>query len=512
MSNSNDGDVLRAQEETRLRSLSSYGVSGSGAERTFDAVTRSAALALSAPRAFLTIVGRERAWHKASFGADPMSLPVEESLCSAVVSSGAPVIISDLASAPEWREHPQAALGVRAYAGIPLIGRDGMALGALCVADTMPRDFTSEQLEVLDGLTEVAAELLELRRVDQQLFGGRGLGQDADHVLKRGRDVLRALEMGEFVVLYQPIVDLPGGRVTEVEALVRWEVPGLGLLGPQSFLPYIESSEVLSEALRDFVLDRALRDLSRWHGAGAHQLRVSVNISGSAVRAGGLSEPVLDALQRHGVPAESLTLELTETASLGDLTRAATELAAVRSTGVRLALDDFGIGYNGLELTGLLPFDIMKLDRGFVAPVCERGPMSVILRSTVALARQLGLDVIAEGIEREDQALALVDLGVRQGQGFYFSRPVPFEQIVTLLELPSLGTCEGELRTSPVPEPRACSDSAGYAAAISTILHMHAAGASAHTIAAALNQRALPRPGGLRWHSAVVARIIGPGG
>lgn len=507
MSSEAVGSDEAVDQELRLRSLAGYGVTDLQAERSLDAVAQSAALALSAPLAFLTIVGRDRVWHKAAFGADPQTLAAEQSLCTTVVAAGRPVVIPDLASSPEWRRHPQAALGIRAYAGMPVVGRDGLALGALCVADTSARDFSREQLDALGDLTEVAVELLELRRLDRQLLGDRAPGTTrVGPSPVRHRDVLRALEDGEFTVLYQPIVDLPDGRTTEVEALVRWDLPGTGLVGPQDFLPYIESSEVLSEALRDFVLDRALGDLASWRAAGAVDLRLSVNISGSAVRSGGLCEPVLDALRRHDVPPEALTLEITETSSLGDLPRAATELAAVRATGVRLALDDFGLGYNGLELIGLLPLDVLKLDRAFVEPVCTAGPMTVILRSTIALTQDLGLDVVAEGIEQEEQVLALVELGVQRGQGYHFARPLTAEQIGVRLGL------AGVARAVPAsrPAPAGASDSAARAAAVSTILRMHAEGASTHTIAAALNQRGLPRPGGLRWHSAVVGRIVCP--
>lgn len=506
------------REERRLRSLASYDVNGVGPERTLDAVARGAALALSAPVGFLTIVGRDRAWHKASHGAPPKVLPREQSLCSTVVASGAPLVVPDLAGSPAWSRHAQTAADVRAYAGMPVVGHDGLPLGALCVTDTAAREFSAEQLDALTDLADVAAELLDLRRRDHPPTGNRrSLSATADHAPLRGRDVLRALEDGEFVVHYQPIVELPGGGTTGVEALVRWDLPGAGLIGPAAFLPYVESSEVLSEALRDFVLDRALSDLARWRqpagsgGAVARDLTVSVNVSGSAVRAGGLREPVLDALRRHAVPPAALTIEITETASLGDLTRAAAELRRVRESGVRLALDDFGIGYNGLELIGLLPLDVIKLDRAFVGSagsaeaVGEAGRMAVILGSTVALAAQLGLEVVAEGIEHAHQRAAMVDLGVRLAQGFHFHEPMAADRIETLLGLPPGGPLPGRRATARPASPR---DPGDHATALSTIVRMHAAGASPHTIAAALNQRGLPRPGGLRWHSAVVARMV----
>ncbi|MGI5179917.1 putative bifunctional diguanylate cyclase/phosphodiesterase [Dactylosporangium sp. CA-152071] len=280
-----------------------------------------------------------------------------------------------------------------------------------------------------------------LRRADVALYQAKQDGQrvvvyahardTADiGTLTLGGDLARAVAEGQFVVNFQPIVDLATGRVIAAEALTRWHHPDRGDLAPDRFLPAIERSGQLS-AFADAVLDQALIAVSQWADAG-HPIPVAVNVSPRSLLDPSFPDAVARRLAARGVQSSSLIIELTESVTLSKLEVVDDVLAALRDQGIRLALDDFGTGFSSLATLARVAVDELKIDRSFVAAMNASAPGAVV-RSTIDLGRSLGLVVVAEGIEREDQRQQLWELGCPAGQGHLFARAMPADRLLAAL-------------------------------------------------------------------------------
>ena len=237
--------------------------------------------------------------------------------------------------------------------------------------------------------------------------------------LDRREQLERAIENEELVLHYQPIVDLDLGRNAGFEALVRWQHPERGLLGPGEFIPLAEETGLIVPLGR-WVLRDAARQAATWGGAPY----LSVNVAGAQLEQPGFVEEVETALRDAGLAPERLVLEVTESSLVGD--DSAEVLQALRRLGIRLAIDDFGTGYSSLSYLRRFPMDILKIDRSFTRDACED---SALLNAIVAMGESLGLVLVPEGIEEPEQAEALRALGCRLGQGFLFGRPVPADQL-----------------------------------------------------------------------------------
>jgi len=237
--------------------------------------------------------------------------------------------------------------------------------------------------------------------------------------------LVAAVADGQLRVHYQPVIDLVTGAVPAVEALVRWQHPEHGLLGPASFVEIAEESGAIVE-VGAWVLERAVATVASWRASlpGAADLAVGVNLSVEQITAGGLVERVDEALERSGLPAGALILEVTETMMVRDPDATVATLTALHERGVRLALDDFGTGYAPLTHLRRLPVDIVKVDRSFVAGMLRGRIDDAIVAALVELTGGLGLGLVAEGVEEWGHADRLVELGYRHAQGFCFSPPV----------------------------------------------------------------------------------------
>ena len=245
-------------------------------------------------------------------------------------------------------------------------------------------------------------------------------------------ELRQALDEDQLVLHYQPKEELSDGSVRSVEALVRWQHPERGLVPPSDFLPLVERTGLVS-ALTTRVLDEAVRQLRGWADEG-RDLAVSVNLSARNLVDHGLPDLVAGRLAAHGVDPRRLEVEVTETNAMTDPARAAEVLRRLAALGVSVSVDDYGTGYSSLSYLRSLPVDTLKIDRSFVTPMLADEGSAVIVRSTIELAHNLGLRVVAEGVEDEATREALAMLGCHQAQGYYLSRPVPAADLGDLLD------------------------------------------------------------------------------
>jgi len=243
-----------------------------------------------------------------------------------------------------------------------------------------------------------------------------------------------ALEAGELVLHYQPKAELRTGVVRGVEALVRWDHPERGLLGPGHFLPLVEQSG-LTRALTAFVLDRALEEICAFRRRG-HDLSVAVNLGPADLLDLGLPSEVERLLGHHGFPAEQLQIEVSEDIVMADVDRTIDVLVGLRAIGVRTALDDFGAGHAGLGHLKQLHVDVLKIDRSFVGRVAHDERDAAIVHSLVDLARRLGVRVVAEGVDSVEGCALLSEWGCDEIQGHYLARPMPAHELEQWLRQP----------------------------------------------------------------------------
>jgi diguanylate cyclase (GGDEF)-like protein len=234
-------------------------------------------------------------------------------------------------------------------------------------------------------------------------------------------DLRDGIERGELVLHFQPKVTPCRSRVDGTEALVRWQHPTRGLLGPGEFLPLAEQSDLM-QPLTDWVLEEALRQVAEWRAVGV-DVHVAVNLSAQTLRDDDLADTVAAALGRHDLPAQSLQLEVTESTLMRDPQRAAEILERLSTSGVRIAIDDFGTGWSSLLWLKRLPVQSIKVDRSFVGDMLESPSDDAIVESTIRLGQTLGLEVVAEGVETEETLERLREYGCHAVQGYLIARP-----------------------------------------------------------------------------------------
>ena len=276
-----------------------------------------------------------------------------------------------------------------------------------------------------------------LRDADLAMYRAKGAGKGRFELFESGMhtavverlelegDMQGAAARDELLLHYQPIVELATERVVGVEALIRWRHPVRGLLPPAAFIPLAEETRQMP-MLGRWVLGEACRQAAEWRGDhGAATPLVTVNLSAHELGAPDLVADVEGALERSGLPADGLVLEITETVLMHDIAATADKLARLKSLGVRLAVDDFGTGYSSLQYLRRFPIDFLKIDKVFVDDLGGNGNGDPSLaRAIIDLGESFRLDVIAEGIEHETQRLRLLDLGCGLGQGYLFTKPV----------------------------------------------------------------------------------------
>ncbi len=293
------------------------------------------------------------------------------------------------------------------------------------------------------GDAQDAAGLLRCAELAARAAQGAGGGrhQFFDEALNaRHRDRMRleselrqAIDGGQLCLHYQPKVDARSGRIVGAEALVRWQHPVRGLIAPGSFIPLAEESGLIVP-ITDHVLHAACGSLRRWADRGLPALPLSVNLPAVSLADAGLLERLDALMQQYGVRPERLVLELTETMLLRDVAAAVELLARLRARGFGLSLDDFGTGYSSLSYLRRLPMSELKIDRSFITDVARGGRDGALAAAVITLGRELGLQVVAEGVETAEQSAFLLARGCTLQQGYLFHRPLPREQFERLLE------------------------------------------------------------------------------
>lgn len=247
--------------------------------------------------------------------------------------------------------------------------------------------------------------------------------QELESRLTLETEIAHAAERGEFELFYQPQVHLGDSRLVGAEALIRWRHPVRGLIPPGEFMAVVNTSG-MSDRIANWVLQTACRQARAWE-LGGHPLRVGINLSPSQLESGDLAKTVAEVLAATGVTPQLIELEVTEDILLTDEQRVLDLFLRIQKLGVRLVFDDFGTGFASLSYLKKFPLDGLKIDRSFVRDLLTDSDDAAIVSSTIGLSKQLGLSVIAEGIENRATADLLVTMGCEEGQGYYFGRPMP---------------------------------------------------------------------------------------
>jgi diguanylate cyclase (GGDEF)-like protein len=320
---------------------------------------------------------------------------------------------------------------------VPLDGGAVAAHGSIGVASSTDLDATGPDADAAGALlrnADLAMYLAKAHGKNRLVVYAEGMAEAARRRAELSRDLSGAAISGQLEVHYQPVVRLTDGCVTGFEALVRWNHPDLGLVPPAEFIPLAEETGAISGIGR-WVLGEATRQGAAWSTASGIPLRMAVNLSPRQFHDGDVTADVMAALEESGLPADQLTLEVTEGVLVRDLDAVVAELQALRGLGIRVAIDDFGTGFAGLSYLRHLPADVIKIDRSFVCDLPASRSATTLITSIVELARTLGLDVVAEGVETEEQRKTLADLNCARGQGYLFARPEPADRCGALLPI-----------------------------------------------------------------------------
>jgi EAL domain-containing protein (putative c-di-GMP-specific phosphodiesterase class I) len=262
-------------------------------------------------------------------------------------------------------------------------------------------------------------------------FFDAGMREKTLRYIRLHDQIISALQNGEFLLYYQPQIDISSGRISGAEALIRWRKPDEGIVLPMEFIPFAEKTGQITR-IGEWVLSEVCRQMDLWKNTLGHDVQVSVNISGADLLHDSLIDFVRKAMADFDIDGHNIILEITETAFLTDLGKALSTLRLLKEMGITIALDDFGTGYSSLTYLQKLPIDILKVDRSFIKNMLESADSSHIFKLIVELAHKLGLKVVAEGVETKEQLDYLTANDCDIVQGFYIGRPVPPDEIETM--------------------------------------------------------------------------------
>jgi diguanylate cyclase (GGDEF)-like protein/PAS domain S-box-containing protein len=313
---------------------------------------------------------------------------------------------------------------------VELVGREVFVTASIGVS-LYPRD--GDHGEILLRYADIAMyRVKEHGRNSVRQFVPE-MGSSAISRLDMEGAMRRALERGEFLLHYQPKIDLASRRIVGVEALVRWQHPQIGLVHPIEFIRLAEETGLIL-TLGEWVLAESCRQQVAWRGMGLPPLKIAVNMSARQFRQDDLAQRIAAVFLQTGADTSHVILELTESMVMHDVDSALASLRALKALGLSLSLDDFGTGYSSLSYLRRFPIDELKIDRSFISDIHTNTDDAAIAGAIVAMGRSLGLLVVAEGVEILAQAEALSHMGCDQVQGFYFSRPLTADACTTLLQ------------------------------------------------------------------------------
>jgi len=284
-----------------------------------------------------------------------------------------------------------------------------------------------------------------LKHADSAMYHAKETGRDNYQFYKESlnvavlerfsleQDIKGALKRGEFTLYYQPQIDLTTHKVIGAEALIRWMHPQKGMIPPDKFIPIAEESGLIVD-INKWVIRTACKQNRTWIMAGLDPVRIAVNLSGYQLARQNIIQVIKGALQEADLDARYLEVEITENILMQDNEDTVWILQRMRALGLRIALDDFGTGYSSLNYLTSFPVDVIKIDRSFVMELPDLKNNLVIIKAIIAMGHSLGMKIIAEGIETEEQLALLKGFGADEGQGYYFSRPVPQDEFISFLK------------------------------------------------------------------------------
>jgi EAL domain-containing protein (putative c-di-GMP-specific phosphodiesterase class I) len=350
-------------------------------------------------------------------------------------------------------------------------GQKGAAIvaGKIRAALLVPFDLQGHQLTITAsiGITIHPSDALEpdilIKFADTAMYRAKQAGRDTyrfftaqmnDEVMARlalEGALRQAIENNEFVLHYQPKVRLRSGQVTGVEALLRWQRPGHGLVPPNAFIPLLEETGLIVDVGR-WVIAEACRQIGAWSATSIGPVQISVNVSGRQLIEGDLVGDVAGSLDGSGISAELLELELTESSLMANTERTIASLHALKKRGVQISIDDFGTGYSSLAYLRRFPIDALKIDIAFIRDIMNNADAAAIVLAIIRMAHILKLDTIAEGVETVEQVEFLRRHRCDFMQGYYFSRPLPVLDLERLMhEKKCLPRAESTSRRKAAP-------------------------------------------------------------
>ena len=308
-------------------------------------------------------------------------------------------------------------------------GKD-IFIGASVGISVYPGD--GDDVDNLIKAADIAMYKVKSEGKNNYRFYSSDLSENAVERFTMETQLRRALERQQFELYYQPQVSLKTGRIVGAEALVRWQHPELGVVSPAKFIPVAEETGLVVQ-IGEWVLRESARQMVEWTGQGLDLKSISVNVSGVQVQRSNFADTVYGILVETGCDPALLELEITESVVMNNTEYVISVFARIKEPGVRLAIDDFGTGYSSLSYLKRLPLDKLKIDQSFVRDLTSDPDDKAIASAVIALARSLGLKVIAEGVETQEQIDTLVSMGCDDVQGYFYGRPMPADQFSAVL-------------------------------------------------------------------------------
>jgi len=291
----------------------------------------------------------------------------------------------------------------------------------------------SESIEILLNDAETAMRQAQRRPGTGYAYYSEQMDAHARHLLSLENGLRTAIDQGEIYVLYQPKVDVRNGTITGAEALVRWMNPEFGLISPVNFIPLAEDSGLIV-SIGAWVLQESCRQAKAWHDLGMTNLKIAVNVSIRQLQESDFIDTVHEAIATSGLAPDSLIIELTENMIMEDAESSVIKLQQLKALGVKLSIDDFGTGYSSLSYLQRFPLDQLKIDRSFVSEITGPGSHAPIVKAVISLAHDLGLTVVAEGIETHHQLAHIRAYRCEEYQGYYCSKPVSADDFLQLID------------------------------------------------------------------------------